>query len=128
MRVLIIDDSALMRRIVTKALREAGLQLEEVLEAGNGAEGVAMLQQLATGGQAPDLILCDVHMPVMDGVSFLRERSALRLAGAPVIMVTADASDPMVAEALASGASGFIAKPFSAEQIREQAAAVMVRA
>ena len=128
MRILIIDDSALMRKIVTKALREAGLELEEVFEADNGAEGIAVLQRLAAANQNPNVVLCDVHMPVMDGVGFLRQRSALGLAAAPVIMVTADASDPMVAEALTFGASGFIAKPFSAEQVREQAAAVMVRA
>ena len=120
---MIIDDSALMRRIVAKALREAGIEMDEVLEAGNGAEGIAVLRD-----KTPDLILCDVHMPAMDGVSFLRQRSALGLATMPVIMVTADAGDPMVAEALASGAGGFIAKPFSSQEVREQVLALMEHA
>jgi len=128
MRVLIIDDSALMRRIVAKALREAGLPLDEIVEAANGVEGVAALERLAAEGHETSLILCDVHMPALDGVGFLLRRAALGLATAPVLMVTADASDPRVAEALAAGASGFIAKPFSVEQVREQAAAVMVHA
>ena len=121
MRVLIVDDSALMRRIVGKALREAGLALEKVVEAGNGMEGIAALEKY---GDSFDLILCDVHMPALDGVGFLRERAVRGLATTPVLMVTADASDPLVARALAEGARGFIAKPFSAERIREQALAV----
>jgi two-component system chemotaxis response regulator CheY len=128
MRVLIVDDSALMRRIVGKAVREAGLEIEEIVEAGNGAEGVGTLARLRAAGQTPDLVLCDVHMPVLDGVGFLRECAAQGLADAPVVMVTADASDPMVAQAMAAGASGFIAKPFSAEQVREQVAALLEHA
>lgn len=128
MRVLIIDDSALMRRIVGKAVRDAGLAIAEIVEAGNGAEGIAALQRLAESGQAPDLVLCDVHMPVLDGVGFLSERAVQGLAGAPVVMVTADASDPMVAQAMTAGATGFIAKPFSAEQVRAQIAALLEHA
>ncbi|HXE07352.1 MAG TPA: response regulator [Acidobacteriaceae bacterium] len=115
MRVLIIDDSALMRRIVGKALREARLELEEIVEAGNGAEGIAAMEQ---SGELFDLILCDVHMPGLDGVGFLRELAARGLTTARVVMVTSDACDPLVELALAAGASGFIAKPFSVEQIR----------
>jgi two-component system, chemotaxis family, chemotaxis protein CheY len=115
-----------MRRIVAKALHDAGLPLDEVIEAGNGVEGIAVLQRLEAGGQAPGLVLCDVHMPVMDGVGFLRQRAALGLATAPVLMVTADPSDPLVAEALAAGAAGFIAKPFSVEQVREKVLALAV--
>lgn len=118
MRILIVDDSALMRRIVGKALREAGLVLDEVVEAGNGAEGIEALQRCGNGF---DLILCDVHMPALDGVGFLRELRARGLTAAPVVMVTADASDPLVERAQAEGARGFIAKPFSAEQIRDLA-------
>src|SRR5665213_2187911 len=126
MKVLIVDDSALMRKLVARALREAGLPLDEIIEAGNGVEGIAVLERLASCEQAPGLILCDVHMPVLDGVGFLRRRAALGLATAPVLMVTADASDPMVTEALSAGASGSIAKPFSVDQIREKALALAV--
>jgi two-component system chemotaxis response regulator CheY len=117
MRVLIVDDSALMRRIVAKALREAGLVLDEVVEAGNGADGIRALEQSSVSF---DLILCDVHMPALDGLGFLRERAARGLNSAPVVMVTADAGDPLIQQAIASGAQGFISKPFSAEQIRER--------
>lgn len=128
MRVLIIDDSALMRRIVAKALREAGVELDEVVEAGNGAEAIARLASLDAEGREVDLILCDVHMPGMDGVGFLKERAARGLTRTPVVMVTADPSDPLVAQAVAVGAAGFIAKPFSANQVREQVLALAEQA
>ncbi len=56
------------------------------------------------------------------------ERAARELTKPPVVMVTADPSDPLVAQAVAAGAAGFIAKPFSAEQVREQILAVAERA
>jgi len=117
MRVLIIDDSAVMRKVVGKALREAGLELDEVYEAGNGMEAIEVLLRSTAEGRAPGLILCDIHMPKLDGIGFLRERAMLGLDGAPVLMITADASDPLVAAAIAAGANGFVAKPFRAKQI-----------
>jgi two-component system chemotaxis response regulator CheY len=125
MRILIIDDSAVMRRIVGNALSEAGLKIDEVIEAGNGAEGIAILERLTAAGQAPGLILCDVHMPKLDGIAFLRERAALGLGTAPVLMVTADANDPLIAKAVAAGANGYIAKPFRAEHICDRVRTVM---
>lgn len=122
MKALVIDDSALMRRIVGKALREAGLQVEAIVEAANGVEGIAALER-ETG--RIDCILCDLHMPVMDGVGFLRERAARGLGDAPVVMVTADAGDPLVQQALEAGAGGFILKPFSPEQVRQRLLAMM---
>lgn len=122
MRVLIVDDSALMRKIVGKALREAVLELDEVVEAANGVEGVAALARQAEDGERIDLVLCDLHMPALDGVGFLREIAARGLDAVPVVVVTADAGDPLVQQALATGARGFIAKPFTAERMREQLA------
>jgi len=61
-RTLIVDDSSVMRKIVERSLRQAGLELEKVLEAGNGAEALALL-----GNETVDLILCDINMPIMDG-------------------------------------------------------------
>lgn len=115
MTVLIVDDSALMRRIVRQALEQAGVPPATMLEACNGAEGLAALER-----GAPDLVLCDVHMPVMDGIAFLHERAARGLAPeTPVLMVTADAGDPLLHEAASVGAQGFISKPFSISQMRD---------
>jgi CheY-like chemotaxis protein len=67
-RALIIDDSSVMRKIVERSLRQAGIELEKVVEAANGAEGLAALQD-----NVFDLILCDINMPVMDGLEFVRQ-------------------------------------------------------
>ena len=65
-RALIVDDSSVMRKIVERSLRQAGIELEKVVEAGNGAEALAAL-----GKEPVDLILCDINMPVMDGLEFV---------------------------------------------------------
>jgi two-component system, chemotaxis family, chemotaxis protein CheY len=62
-RALIVDDSSVMRKIVERALRQAGVELAELREAGNGAEALAVLAQSGV-----DLILCDINMPIMDGL------------------------------------------------------------
>ena len=65
---LIVDDSSVMRKIVERSLRQAGIELEKVVEASNGAEALAALGT----NNAVDLILCDINMPVMDGLEFVQ--------------------------------------------------------
>src|ERR1700675_2199600 len=72
-RVLIVDDSSVMRKIVERSLRQAGLDLGEVVEAGNGIEALAAVREGAF-----DLILSDINMPAMDGLEFLRQLPPLR--------------------------------------------------
>jgi two-component system, chemotaxis family, chemotaxis protein CheY len=116
LRVLIVDDSSVMRKIVERSLRQAGLELEEVKEAGNGAEGLAEVQNGAF-----DLILSDINMPAMDGLEFLRGLAAVPSAkGVPVVMITTEGSEARVVEALSVGARGYIRKPFTAEQVKER--------
>ena len=118
-RVLIVDDSFVMRRILESALRLANLHLAEVLHAANGVEGLAALEESATENQPLNLILCDVHMPVMNGLDFLLEKQRRNLApGVPLVMITADATDPQVLQAVAAGAQGAISKPFTLERIK----------
>ena len=66
-RALIVDDSSVMRKIVERSLRQAGLEISAVLEAGNGAEALAVLAE-----NHVDLILCDINMPVMDGLELVK--------------------------------------------------------
>jgi two-component system chemotaxis response regulator CheY len=126
-RVLIVDDSVVMRMIVERALRQAGLDLTEVLQASNGVEGLAALDREAAFHTPLDLVLCDVHMPAMNGLDFLLEKKRRNLApGVPVVMITADGSDPHTLDAIAAGAQGFISKPFTQEQMQASIASMLL--
>jgi two-component system chemotaxis response regulator CheY len=128
-RVLIIDDSAVMRKIVEAALRHAGINLTEVLHAANGLQGLAALEKASARDQSCNLILCDVHMPVMDGLGFLLEKPRRNLApGVPVVMITADAGDPHLLQAIAAGAQGYISKPFTLEQMQTRVTSLLLNA
>jgi two-component system, chemotaxis family, chemotaxis protein CheY len=115
-RTLIVDDSSVMRKIVERALRQAGLNLAVVHEAGTGAEGLDVLR-----AQPVDLILSDINMPTMDGLEFVRQIRAQNLApGVPVVMITTESSEQHVKQAILAGARGYIRKPFTAEQVKER--------
>jgi len=113
---LIVDDSSVMRKIVERSLRQAGLDQLVVHEAGNGVEGLDLLRV-----KRVDLILSDINMPAMDGLEFLRQIKAQKLApDVPVVMITTESSEEHVKEAILSGARGYIRKPFTAEQVKER--------
>jgi two-component system, chemotaxis family, chemotaxis protein CheY len=120
-RTLIVDDSSVMRKIVERSLRQAGIDLTEVLQAGNGAEAMAVLQE-----HPVDLILCDINMPVMDGLEFIKQLAGIPNAkGVPVVMITTEGSEAHVVEALSAGARGYIRKPFTPEQVKEHVMPVL---
>ena len=115
-RTLIVDDSSVMRKIVERALRQAGLDAMVVHEAGCGIEGLEVLKRGAV-----DLILSDINMPSMDGLEFLRQIKAQNLApGVPVVMITTESSEEHVKQAIQAGARGYIRKPFTPEQVKER--------
>ncbi len=115
-RALIVDDSSVMRKIVERSLRQAGLDSLVVHEAGSGSEGLDVLKATAV-----DLILSDINMPSMDGLEFLRQIRAQNLApGVPVVMITTESSEEHVKQAIQAGARGYIRKPFTAEQVKER--------
>ncbi len=113
MKILIADDSRVMRQIVTRTLRQAGFDGHSVVEATNGAEAYDLVQK-----EAPDLILSDWNMPEMTGIQLL---SALRGAGSgvPFGFVTSEGSAEMRQRAEAAGAMFLIAKPFTPDAFRE---------
>jgi two-component system chemotaxis response regulator CheY len=115
-RTLIVDDSSVMRKIVERSLRQAGLDSMVVYEAGSGTEGLDLLK-----AKQVDLILSDINMPSMDGLEFLRQLRAQNLApGVPVVMITTESSEEHVKQAILAGAQGYIRKPFTAEQVKER--------
>jgi two-component system chemotaxis response regulator CheY len=120
-RALIVDDSSVMRKIVERSLRQAGIDLEKVVEAANGAEALAALRE-----NPFDLILCDINMPVMDGLEFVRQAATLEAAkGVPIVMITTEGSETHVVQALTAGARGYIRKPFTPDQVKQHVLPVL---
>jgi two-component system chemotaxis response regulator CheY len=110
-----------MRKIVERSLRQAGLDLCKVLEAGNGAEALGILDN-----NPVDLILSDINMPVMDGLEFVRQLQTVeKLRGVPVVMITTEGSESNVVQALSLGAKGYIRKPFTPDQVKEHVLPVL---
>ena len=120
-RALIVDDSSVMRKIVERSLRQAGIDLEKVMEASNGAEALGALRD-----NPVDLVLCDINMPVMDGLEFVRQAASVENAkGVPIVMITTEGSESHVVQALSSGARGYIRKPFTPDQVKEHVLPVL---
>jgi two-component system chemotaxis response regulator CheY len=115
-RTLIVDDSSVMRKIVERSLRQAGIEPMVVHEAASGVEGIDLLKT-----KEVDLIVSDINMPSMDGLEFLRQIGAQNLApGVPVVMITTESSEEHVKEAIQAGARAYIRKPFTADQVKER--------
>jgi two-component system, chemotaxis family, chemotaxis protein CheY len=113
--VLIVDDSSVMRKIVERSLRQAGIQIGQVFEAGNGLEALAVLNE-----RKVNLVLCDINMPGMDGLEFVKQLPGVENAkGVPVVMITTEGSEGHVVQALSAGARGYIRKPFTADQVKD---------
>ena len=114
--VLVVDDSAAIRKILQRVLRQTEMPLGDIFEAGDGVEALDVLNSQQIG-----LVLSDVNMPNMDGLQLLAEikrKEALKTI--PVVMITTEGSQNKVLEAVDLGASGYVRKPFTTEQIKEK--------
>jgi two-component system, chemotaxis family, chemotaxis protein CheY len=119
--ILIVDDSRTMRQVIKKALSLSGLKVGECLEAGNGREALEVL-----ANSWIDLILSDIHMPIMDGFGLLQAlREEESWHDLPVVMITTEANEQRLQEAMSLGARGYIRKPFTPENIRSFLSRVM---
>lgn len=108
--IMIIDDSASLRQVVAIALKGAGY---DVIEAGDGRDALNKLT-----GQKVNLIICDVNMPNMDGITFVKEMKMLaNYKFTPVIMLTTEGSEEKKRAGQAAGARAWVVKPFRPEQM-----------
>lgn len=108
--ILTIDDSASIRQVVSITLKKAGY---EVIEASDGKDALGKLT-----GQKVHLIVCDVNMPNMDGIAFLKEVKQLPdYKFTPIIMLTTESQEAKKQEGQAAGAKAWVVKPFKPEQM-----------
>ena len=119
--ILIVDDSAAIRKILQRVLRQTGVPIGNIVEAGDGMEALDVLRK-----QKVDLVLTDINMPKMDGLQLL---AALKVAPEwmtmPVVLITTEGGELKVGEAVRLGAAAYIRKPFTAEQIKEKLAGLL---
>ena len=119
--VLIVDDSAAIRKILHRVLVQAEVQLGKVHEANDGSEALEKLKTAKVG-----LILSDINMPNMDGIELLSKLKADDVhKSVPVLMVTTEGSQAKVMQALELGANGYVKKPFTADQIKEKLTGIL---
>jgi two-component system chemotaxis response regulator CheY len=119
MRILVVDDSSTMRRIIANTLKKIGC--EDIVEAGNGAEG---LQQIGAGGV--EFVVTDWNMPIMNGLEFVRQlRGIAAMAQVPVLMVTTNAEHSDIAGAKEAGVNDYVVKPFTPDALKEKMNALL---
>lgn len=113
--VLLVDDSSTMRKIIGRSLRQAGIDFDNIYEAGDGIEALEVLEN-----ESVDIVLSDINMPNMDGISFLREKSTRdAIKDIPVLMISTETGEDIIGEAKSLGAVGALKKPFTPDKVNE---------
>lgn len=114
--LMIVDDSATMRKIIMRTVRMAGLEVSRTEEAGNGSEALEKLN-----AEAVDIMLCDINMPEMSGPELVKKvRELPTCTDMKIIMVSTESSDEIINDMLTNGANGYITKPFTPEKFRDK--------
>ena len=114
--ILVVDDSAAIRKILTRVLRQTGMAIQTIHEAGDGQDALALMAQ-----HRIDLVLSDINMPTMDGLQLLGAlKASPQWRNIPVVMITTEGGETKVADAVRLGAAGYVRKPFTADQIKEK--------
>lgn len=121
LNILLVDDSATVRAVISKALKLAGVDINELHQAAHGQDALDVLDK-----QWIDLIFCDISMPVMDGEEFVQVMNDKGMIETiPVVIVSSAGSEPRVARLKENGVRDYIQKPFTPERIREVVDQVM---
>jgi two-component system chemotaxis response regulator CheY len=119
--VLVVDDSAAIRKILQRVLRQTGMVTGEIYDAGDGQEALEVLRTKEIG-----LVLSDINMPKMDGLQLLSAmKNTPKWRDIPVVMITTEGGETKVGEAVKLGAAGYVRKPFTADQIKEKLAGIL---
>jgi two-component system chemotaxis response regulator CheY len=121
MKLLIVDDSTMLRDMLTYALNEGGYS--DVVEAVDGVDGLNKAKETTF-----DLVITDINMPNMDGITLVSELRALpQYAKCPILVLTTERSDEMKSKGKSSGATGWIVKPFVPDQLLKAVNIVLKR-
>ena len=116
-RIMIVDDSPTLRASAKFTLEAMG---HAVLQAENGAAALTALQSLGTAERAElRMIITDVNMPEMDGITFTRKVKGSEFGGLPVLIMTTESQDDLKEEGRKAGASAWLVKPFKADQLSD---------
>jgi two-component system chemotaxis response regulator CheY len=112
--ILFVDDSPTMRSSVSFCLRNAGYV---VVEAVDGEDGIQKLQSMKDEGQTVSLIITDINMPRMDGITFIQRVRESEFKFVPILVLTTEGEDAVIRKGRTAGASGWLMKPFQPENL-----------
>jgi two-component system chemotaxis response regulator CheY len=113
-KILVVDDSATLRASVNYTLKEAGF---ETIDAVNGVDGLEKLNQAMKSGEQIGMIISDINMPVMDGITFIHEVKKTPFKFTPILVLTTESQEEMKMRGKKAGASGWLVKPFKPAQL-----------
>ena len=114
--LMIVDDSATMRKIIMRTVRMSGLEFERMEEAGSGTEALGKLKAAGV-----DVVLCDINMPEMNGTELVKQARQLpNCSATKIIMVSTESAQELINQVMADGADGYITKPFTPEKFQEK--------
>lgn len=112
-KILLVDDSNVVKAVLKRILTGSGIAIEQILEAGNGVEALKVMNS-----DPPDLVITDINMPAMDGVELIeRMRLDMMLQRVPVIVISTEGSLTRITNLEEMGIKGYVRKPFVADEI-----------
>src|SRR5258705_419883 len=118
---LVVDDAGAIRKILQRVLRQTGMAIGEIHEAGDGEEAISVMAK-----HPVNLVLSDINMPKMDGLQLLASlKASAAWRSIPVVMITTEGGEAKVGEAVRLGAAGYVRKPFTADQIKEKLTGIL---